>query len=116
MAERRRLERFDLCAPAQLVIETDVGERTSLALKTKDISSGGAYLYCAQPPVEGARVRMELLIALDALWKVAGEKGNARIRVRGKVIRVDPEGIAIRFENKYKITALGTGNQEVGLR
>jgi hypothetical protein len=114
MAERRRLERFDLCAPAQVVVEYDSGERTNLSLKTKDISSAGAYLFCPQPPAEGARVKMELLLSLDALRKVAGEKGRARIKVRGRIIRVDPDGIAIRFENKYKITALENGNREVG--
>jgi len=84
-------------------------------METRDISSAGAYLYCSQPPVEGSQVSMDLLIASDALRKAAGEKGRARIRVRGKVIRVDPEGIAIRFENKYKITALEHGNRETGL-
>ena len=115
MAERRRLERFDLCAPVQLVVEYGEGERTSLALETRDISSAGAYLYCSQPPEEGARVRMDLLISPDALRKAAGEQGKARIRVRGRIIRVDPQGIAIRFENKYKITALEQGHQEIGL-
>lgn len=115
MAERRRLERFDLVAPAQVLVESKRGAKAQLSLTTKDVSSAGAYLYCPQPLVEGARVRMELLISLDTLWKLGGEKGRTKIKVRGTIIRVDPDGIAIRFESNYKITALDSGNHEVGL-
>jgi hypothetical protein len=110
MAERRRLERFDLSAPAQLIVESENGEKEQLNLTIKDVSSGGAYLYSPQPPMKGARVTMEMLIILDALRKLAGEKGRVRIKLRGTVIRVDKNGVAIRFENKYRITALDTGS------
>lgn len=83
-------------------------------MTTKDISSAGAYLYCPQPPVEGARVKLELLLSLGKLSKLAGERGTARIKVRGMVVRVDVDGIAIRFESNYKITALDKGDREMG--
>jgi hypothetical protein len=106
MAERRRLERFDLSAPTQVIVEAESGKMAQLNLTTKDVSSGGAYLYSCQPLKKGARVTMEMLFFLDAIWKLAGEKGRVKIKVRGTVIRVDADGIAIRFESKYKITAL----------
>ena len=115
MAERRRLERFELTAPARLIVESEGREKAQLDLTTKDISSAGAYLYCAQPPVEGAMVKMELLISLDKLSKLAGSKGRAKIKVRGMVVRVDVDGIAIRFESKYNITALDNGDQNIGV-
>ncbi len=49
---------------------------------------------------------MELIISFDALQKLAGEKGRARIRVKGRVIRSDSSGIAVKFENGFKISAL----------
>jgi hypothetical protein len=68
MAERRRLERFDLTAPARLFVESESRETEQLDLTTKDISSSGAFLYCSsQPLVEGVRVKMEFLISLDKL-------------------------------------------------
>jgi hypothetical protein len=109
MGERRRLERFDLSAPAQVIVESVSGGQEQLNLTTKDISSGGAYLYSPQPLIKGARVTMEMLIFLNTLWKLASEKGRVKIKVSGTVIRVDTDGIAIRFENKYKITALDKG-------
>ena len=113
--ERRRLERFNLTAPARVVVESEDGETEKLHLTTKDVSSAGAYLYCLQPLVAGTRVRIEMLIHPDTLRKVAADKGRARIRVRGKVIRVDADGIAVRFETRYKISALGDGNRAARL-
>jgi hypothetical protein len=109
MAERRRLERFELTAPALLSLASDGRAPRQLNLTTRDVSSSGAYLYCtSQPPVEGHRVRMELMISLETLSKFVGTGGRARIRVNGTVVRVDKGGIAVRFESKYKITALGS--------
>jgi hypothetical protein len=115
MAERRRLERFDLTEPARIIVESGIGETENISLTTKDVSSGGAYLYCSQPLLKGARVKMELLISLDGLQEHVGEKGKARIKLNGTIIRVEAEGVAIRFENKYKITALDSGNRKFDL-
>ena len=50
---------------------------------------------------------MEFMLALDLPNKLPGEESRARVRVKGKIIRSDPDGIAVRFESKYKITSLG---------
>jgi hypothetical protein len=110
MEERRRLERFKLNAPARVIVNKDGGAKAELDLTMKDVSSGGAFLFSAQPLAEGASVRMEFLISLGMLRKLAGEKKAAKIKVKGRVIRVDAEGIAVRFDNTYKITALENGN------
>ena len=112
MEERRKLERFELVAPARVVVELESGKKKEFDLTTKDVSSDGAYLLSSQPLPEGASVKMEFLLSLDALRKLAGEKGRAKIRVKGKVIRVDSNGAAIRFASKYKITAFENGNQK----
>lgn len=110
VTERRRLERFELSAPAQVFVESERGEKEQFHLATKDISSGGAYLYSPQPLMKGARVKMEILIFLDALWKHASEKGRVKIKISGEVVRVDKDGIAIQFASKYKIMALDRMN------
>jgi c-di-GMP-binding flagellar brake protein YcgR len=109
MSERRKLERFDLSAPARIIVESEKGEKEEFDLTTKDVSSSGAFLYSPQPLAEGTYVKMEFLISLDMLRKFVGDKDRAKIKVKGKVIRVDTNGIAIRFENKYKITGLDRG-------
>jgi hypothetical protein len=114
MGERRRLQRFDLITPARVVVESESGERLQLDLTTKDVSSAGAYLYCSQQVFEGARVRTELIICPGKPPGSAGDNGRAKVRVRGTVIRVDSDGIAVRFESKYKITALGSRDSVAG--
>lgn len=110
MEERRRLERFDLRTPARIFVELGEGKKEELDLTTKDVSSGGAFIYSDQPLPEGATVKIELFLSLAMLKKLAGEKGRAKVKVKGKVIRVDEDGAAIRFDSKYKITALDNGN------
>jgi hypothetical protein len=109
MEERRRLERFQLHAPARIFVELGEGKKEELDLTTKDVSSGGAFIYSDQPLPEGATVKIELFISLAMLQKLAGEKGSAKVKVRGKVIRVAEDGAAIQFDSKYKITSLDNG-------
>ncbi len=104
--ERRKLERFDLNAPARVQVELESGRKEELDLTTKDVSSAGAFLYSQERVPEGANLRLEFFISLDALNSLVGEKGRVKVRVNGKVIRVDSDGIAVRFDSKYKMTAL----------
>jgi hypothetical protein len=106
--EKRKLERFELHAPVRLLLETAGNREEEYELTTRDLSSGGAFLYSPQPIPEGAKARMEILISLDTIQKLMGENGWARVRVKGQVIRSDSNGVAIRFESSYKITALET--------
>ena len=106
------MERFELTAPARLFFESENCMNPPINLATKDISSAGTYLLCTQPPVVGTRVSIVLLIAMDKQLRVVDEKAKAKIKVRGRVIRVDDDGIAIRFESKYRITALDNGDRD----
>jgi c-di-GMP-binding flagellar brake protein YcgR len=110
MDERRKLERFDLNAPARIQVELESGRKEELNLTTKDVSSGGAFLYSEERVPEGANVKLEFLISMEALRSLVGEKGRVKVKVNGKVIRVDEDGIAIRFDSKYKITALDSNH------
>jgi hypothetical protein len=111
MEERRKLERFEMNAPARVFIEPGGGRKSELNLSTRDVSSAGAFLYSAQDIPEGANVKMEFLIALDTLGQFAGGTGRAKVRVKGKVVRLDPEGVAVRFDSSYKITALDNNSK-----
>ena len=115
MEERRKLERFELNVPARVLVESGMHKRAEYDLITRDVSSAGAFLFSTQPLPEGVNVKMEFLISLDTLQKFAGEKSRAKVRVRGQVIRSDSDGIAIRFDSKYKITALDNARPQNGL-
>jgi hypothetical protein len=103
--ERRKLERFQLHAPARILLESE-DRKGEYNLMTRDVSSGGAFLYSSHAFPKGASVKMEFLILQHTLGKASGDKGRAKVRVKGKVVRADSDGIAISFESGYKITAL----------
>jgi hypothetical protein len=103
--DRRRLQRFDLQASTQIEVQQEDGHRGVLSFTTRDISSMGAFIETARPLPEGAPVRLELMLPLDVLMRIVGKDARARIKVRGKVIRVEEGGMAIRFDRKFKIVA-----------
>ena len=107
--ERRRLERFDLEAPTKIEVQIGAGRRDVLSLMTRDISSRGAYVNTRQPLEEGVSVKLELLLSVEMLQRFVGARGKARVRVKGKVVRVDENGMAIQFDRKYVISASGNG-------
>ncbi len=115
MEERRKLERFELQTQARVLLETGSDEKGEYELLTRDLSSSGAFLFSSTHIPEGAKIRMEFSFTLDVLRKMVGDRGRARVRVRGRVIRADQSGIAVRFESRYKITALENNNSHTRL-
>jgi hypothetical protein len=105
--ERRKLERFDLQAPAKLRVEREGTRSDFVSLVTRDISSSGVYVATDQPLEIGARVKLELLISLDMISRMIGEGGKAKVKVDGQVVRADGKGVAIQFVNKFKMQPLG---------
>lgn len=107
VTERRKLERFELKGPARILLESGEGKGGSFSLTTRDVSSAGAFLFSSYPIPEGIDIKMDFVLSLDLLNRLVSEGGRARVRVQGKIIRTDADGIAVRFKNKYKITSLG---------
>ena len=103
MKEKRELERFDLEMPATIELLTSDQEKSLLNLLTTNISSGGAYFHTAQPLPEGIQVKMDLVLPLDKLRKLKDEHKQAYIKVTGKVLRSESEGMAICFDEDYQL-------------
>ena len=103
MAEKRRLETFDLELPATIDLLTSDQEKSLLNLLTTNISSGGAYFHTTQPLPEGSQVKIDLVHPLDKLKKLKDECKQAYIKVTGTVLRSESEGMAISFDEEYQI-------------
>lgn len=67
------------------------GQANVLKLYTKDVSSGGAFLYF------GHRFPLDLPVLIDLLLP-AGGSHQALVNTQGRVIRCDRKGIAVRFD------------------
>ncbi|MBW1710130.1 MAG: PilZ domain-containing protein [Deltaproteobacteria bacterium] len=106
MKEARNLERFDLELPAKIEIVGHEKEKENkvLTLLTRNVCSGGAYFHTEQPLPEGTDVKLDLILAIEELKKLKGKQ--AYIKVSGKVIRTEPNGMAICFNNDYSMKSL----------
>lgn len=104
MNERRQLERFELKVPAAIESMAPLQGKSLLKLLTSNVCSGGAYLHTAEPLPEGTHVGVELVLPLDRLKKLKNEHKRAYVRVTGRVLRSESQGMAIGFDGDYQIT------------
>lgn len=104
MVEKRRLERFDLVLPAAIEFLHENHKERMINLLTTNVCSGGAYFHTTQPLPEGTQVKIDLVLPLDKLRKLKKEHKKAFIKVTGKVLRTESEGMAIFFDKDYQIT------------
>jgi len=106
MAEKRKLERFDLKIPAKIkqadLSQNDRGEEVP-DLTTSDVSSGGAFFHTTKPLPKGTDVKIELILPLDKLKELSDDILHAQIKVSGTVIRTESGGMAISFDSNYQI-------------
>ena len=108
MEERRRLKRFDLRLPAMIrVLGPEQGPKasnTGVSLKilfTKNISAGGAFLLTTKELLPGTPVEVQVAISIENGEDF--ENRRSRVFVKGKVLRSDQTGTAIRFDRDYKM-------------
>ena len=99
--ERRKSERYDLQFPATVQVE---GRETPLKLFTKDISSGGAFFCTAYPVETGIKVSIEIVIENETLKQLTGHESC--IKLTGKIVRNDSDGMAVAFNGHEKIMPL----------
>jgi len=108
--EKRGLERFDLEIPARIKTAFSSKEEETFDLLTNDISSGGAFFHTTKPLAEGTDVKIDLILPIAGLCKKLDE-GRGRggyqrafIKISGKVLRAESEGMAIAFDEDYEIS------------
>ena len=104
MRNQRKIERFDLELPATIELLDVDQERKVYNLLTKNVCSGGAYFYTPQPLPEGTQVKIDLVLPLDKFKKLQDEHKQAYIKVTGKVLLSESEGMAICFDKDFQIT------------
>ena len=105
MDERRKLERFALRLPGSLqsmALNQDGLSGEEFGVVTRDISSNGAFFTTDIPLELGTKVGIELMLELEN--PDAEMRKRAKINVHGTVLRIDPGGMAIRFDKKYRVT------------
>jgi hypothetical protein len=106
MKEKRKIQRLELRTPARIEGVRKSGKKISLQAETKDISSHGAFFITKHGIEEKVTLDIELVLSMKKFQQLLGRKGQVRIQLQGTVVRNEPEGIAVSFSRKYKMTVL----------
>jgi len=101
---KRKMERFSLELPARISVASGEKEAASLDARTSDVSAGGAFFHTDQPYPVGTEMQVDLVLPLDELKRLEGKR--ASIKLKGAVVRIVDDGMAISFEESYEISAL----------
>lgn len=103
MGEKRKLERFALHVPARLSYRRNRGSEVTLDVHTRDISAEGAYIYLPERELAvGTTVGVELVLTFEKLKKILETDERVTVRVDGKVVREEPEGIVVAFMHSFR--------------
>ena len=101
MNNRRKQERFNLIIPTRLVLTNDGQDAEVIEINTANLSAGGVYFKTQQNITEGTQVSLSFVLPIEKLARALD--ANTFVKLKGKVVRVDMEGIAISFDGDYEI-------------
>ena len=111
MQYKRKLERFGLKAPAQIIPIDSNREKSTFDLVTSNICAGGAFFYTSYSIPEGTQVDVAVVLPLDKLEILKDSSKQVHLKISGKVVRTEADGIAVRFDKNYRISQLESGDQ-----
>ena len=100
LLERRKQTRYTTPIPVKLEIMTASGKHI-LHLFTSNVCSGGVLCDTDKIFPIGSEVRVSLLVESEGVKKAMGAR--TLVKVKGRVTRCGPEGMAIRFYKDYTI-------------
>jgi len=104
--EKRKRDRYFIDVPVKLLLSAEDSEQETLTVHTKNISSEGVLLSTDTVLSQGSKVKMEMVLPVNKLLEMIGEQKKVLVRVNGKVIRTGDEGMAVKFDRDYQITAM----------
>jgi len=101
MGNQRKLERFKLIVPTRLFFASRANEDEAYEISTENICAGGAYFKTRQIIPEGTQVLLSFILPIEYVGRILGV--SSYLTVEGMVVRVEIEGFAVRFNDKYKL-------------
>lgn len=103
--EKRKLERFDLQIETMLNVRDEARTESLPVLFSRDISHTGVFLVTDNPLPIGTSLDLNLLFSQHEL---DSNSKDVRIQIiaSGEVIRTDDQGMAVEFDNIYKVSPL----------
>lgn len=104
--EKRKLERFNLEVLATVSITAAGGMEKKLDMTTRDVCSGGAYFRTEQSVPIGTEMQINLVLPLEKFKMLPDHCEKVLVNLSGKVLRIEPDGIGVCFDETYDIRPL----------
>jgi hypothetical protein len=98
----RKAQRFSLRIPAVLSTQNGGGALRYYRMRTRDISSNGAFFETGQQLTVGTRLQVNLFLKFGQ----GPRRQETHVQVMGTVVRTTPAGIAVRFGEDFQISPL----------
>jgi len=102
--EKRQLERFKLQLLSNISVRGKDKDIKTIKALTQDVCSGGAFFKTPDTLSVGTQVDLDLIIKIDRLKDIIGN--SALVNLTGTIIRAHKEGMAICFDEDFKISPL----------
>ncbi len=97
--EKRVVTRYNLQVPAHVETMLGSGDVQTYEWKTRDVSSGGAFLLTEGQSVEqGTDVKVNLY-----LNSFSGS--GSWVEMNGRVVRIESEGVGVCFDGQYQFVS-----------
>ncbi len=104
-SERRGIKRFGLQIPT-MIMSTDPARQTEkLCLLSRDLSGYGGFFIGQKDLSLDSLVDLRIILDFNTSCGAESERYSV-IEVEGKVLRTEREGVAIRFDGKFKISPI----------
>ena len=104
---KRRMDRYDLSVPVFVLpqSETELNTGAGIELRTRNISSGGAFFITDNPFQIDTKLDIDIRIAL--FDESSNRVRKSDVHVTGSVIRINTTGMAVKFDKKFQIVSAG---------
>ncbi len=107
----RRFQRIELCVSTHVTVSSVRNGGHKVDLLTRDISVGGAYFETDSPLDVGERLEIDFYLPLE--WLRGMEDNFLKVCTSGKVVRSDPNGMAVMFDGEYSLALISKETQQV---
>lgn len=102
--DNRQMQRFSISAPAQVELRGGSSSKTHMNLFSRDVCAGGAFFLTSNPLDVGTLVDIRMLLVPRHIRSQIGKK--AQVTISGVVLRIDKNGMAIRFDHHYQMSSV----------
>ena len=101
IGERRKLQRFELSAPTHVfTYRGDLDVERVIQTHTRDLSAFGAFVFVAETPEVGTRLRLDVELHIDLLPVTVNVPEKVKISGKGRVVRQSNDGVGVRFDTQ----------------